>query len=406
MKKFPVCAAFLLFGGILHIHPVDAYSAKVVPTSLIDSVGVEKKDGKRFILHRVDEGQTLFAIARRYGRSVADIRAANPTLKDAVKYAQIVRVPIPDGALSRKEEKVIDKAIRKQEKVEKKEAKLAEKDTSKPVTTKPADKQILKADDPAKAGIHVVEPKQTLYSLASRYGISQADIRRWNNLPGNNVLIGQALIVSEKAYQARMPSTPQPASTTKTPEPVPHRADAEAAPHVAVRPAEPRTSDPRPSTPPETKAEHPRDIASAPKPTDSENRSSAKPAEKAAEKVTEKPTEKVAEKPVEVIESPRPGNDAPMPTRGHRISNSGIAEIIDGNDGSGKYLALHRTAPIGTLVQVRNEFNNQSLWVKVIGRLPDTGVNDKILIKLSKQAFAKLSPEDRRFRAEVSYIVR
>ncbi len=108
--------------------------------------------------------------------------------------------------------------------------------------------------------------------------------------------------------------------------------------------------------------------------------------------------------PIAEVELPHPGNDAPMPTRGRRLSTTGVAEMIEGPDGSGKYLALHRTAPIGTLVQVRNAFNSQSIWVKVIGRLPDTGVNDKILIKLSSQAFAKLSPDDRRFRAEVSYI--
>ena len=62
-----------------------------------DSIGVEKKDGKRFIIHRVDEGQTLYAIARRYGRSVADIKAANPDMKSTVNYAQLVRIPIPDG---------------------------------------------------------------------------------------------------------------------------------------------------------------------------------------------------------------------------------------------------------------------------------------------------------------------
>lgn len=58
---------------------------------------------------------------------MADIKAANPTLTNAVKYAELVRVPIPDGTLSRKEEKVIDKAIKKQEKTEKKEAKVVEK---------------------------------------------------------------------------------------------------------------------------------------------------------------------------------------------------------------------------------------------------------------------------------------
>ncbi len=365
-----------------------------------DSVGVEKKDGKRFILHRVDEGQTLYGIARRYGRSVADIKAANPAMNVAVKYGELVRVPIPDGALDKKAEKTIDKAIRQKAKEEKREAKVAEKAIEKPAKAEKSDTQdARKTDDPARAGIHVVEPRQTLYSLASQYGVSQADLRKWNNLPGNNVLIGQALIVSEKAYQARMPSSPSPAPTPKPADTPTQRSDADAVrPPAPVPPSEPRVTEPRSSTPAESKPDRRADVPSAPvspKPTEPENRTSTKPADK--------PVDKVAE--VEV-ESPRPGNDAPMPTRGRRMSSSGVAEMIEGNDGSGKYLALHRTAPIGTLVQVRNEFNNQSIWVKVIGRLPNTGVNDKILIKLSTQAFAKLSPEDRRFRAEVSYIVR
>lgn len=359
MKKYLVLFTFLLSGVVRAYPPVD-------------SLGIEKKDGKRFILHRVDEGQTLFAIARRYGRSVADIKAANPDMKEAVQYAQIVRVPIPDGALSRKEARTIDKAIRKQEKVEKVQERTAKTtpDKAGPPPAKQAAKETRPADDPAKAGIHVVEPGQTLYSLAIRYGVAQADLRKWNNLPSDNVLIGQALIVSEKAYQARIPASSTPSVAAKTAPPAhpdtPARNQPKVEHPVAKRPDEANT--PKPDSPP-AKSDNP---------------------------TTTKPDEVV-------VETPRPGNDAPMPTRGRRIATSGVAEMIDG-DGSGKYLALHRTAPIGTLVQVRNEFNNQSLWVKVIGRLPDTGVNDKILIKLSAQAFAKLSPEDRRFRAEVSYI--
>jgi rare lipoprotein A (peptidoglycan hydrolase) len=100
----------------------------------------------------------------------------------------------------------------------------------------------------------------------------------------------------------------------------------------------------------------------------------------------------------------RPGANAPLPTSGQRVSETGLAELIDDSQGSAKYLALHRTAPVGTLVLVRNDENNQSIWVKVIGRLPDTGVNDNVLIKLSARAFAKLGTSDRRFRAEVSYV--
>ncbi|GAB2567015.1 LysM peptidoglycan-binding domain-containing protein [Spirosoma areae] len=378
MKKISVPAALFFLSGLVFLFSAQARPNSPVWATVADSIGIEKKDGKRFILHRVDEGQTLYAIARRYGRSVADIKAANPDLKDAVRYDQLVRIPIAEGALSRKEEKAIDKALRKQEKVEKREAKATEK-----VPDKSPDKDSKKTDDPARAGIHVVEAGQTLYSLAGRYGVSPSDLRKWNSLPSNNVLIGQALIVSEKAYQDRTPSVPAVGNMPKPVE-TPNRP-------VSTRPTEPHTSTPRSTTPAEPKPERRSeiDVPNRPTPPVTDNRPSTTP------------------KPAEVeVESPRPGNDAPMPTRGRRISTSGVAEMIDGADGSGKYLALHRTAPIGALVQVRNEFNNQSLWVKVIGRLPNTGVNDKILIKLSTQAFAKLSPEDRRFRAEVSYIVK
>ena len=82
---------------------------------------------------------------------------------------------------------------------------------------------------------------------------------------------------------------------------------------------------------------------------------------------------------------------------------TGIAELIDVPDNSGKFLALHRTAPIGTLVLVKNLTNNQSIWVKVIGRLP--GGDSKVIIKLSPKAFEKLNAVDKRVRAEISYLL-
>jgi LysM repeat protein len=82
---------------------------------------------------------------------------------------------------------------------------------------------------------------------------------------------------------------------------------------------------------------------------------------------------------------------------------NGIAELIDVPDNSGKYLALHKTAPIGTLVLVKNLANNQSIWVKVIGRLPNADA--KLIIKLSPKAFEKLNAVDKRIRAEISYLV-
>ena len=87
-----------------------------------------------------------------------------------------------------------------------------------------------------------------------------------------------------------------------------------------------------------------------------------------------------------------------------KMIETGMAELIDVPDNSGKYLALHKSAPIGTLVLVKNLANGQSIWVKVIGRLPSN--DTKLVIKLSPKAFERLNAVDKRIRAEISYLTK
>lgn len=44
---------------------------------------------------------------------------------------------------------------------------------------------------------HKVEPKEGLYSISKKYGISVNQIKDWNNLSGDNLKIGQELIISK-----------------------------------------------------------------------------------------------------------------------------------------------------------------------------------------------------------------
>ncbi len=87
----------------------------------------------------------------------------------------------------------------------------------------------------------------------------------------------------------------------------------------------------------------------------------------------------------------------------NEVKESGLAELIDGTDGNRKYLALHRSAKVGTILKVRNELNNREVFVRVVGSLPSTGVNDKLIIKISKSAFDRLGGIDARFRVELTY---
>ncbi|MDH4058878.1 MAG: LysM peptidoglycan-binding domain-containing protein, partial [Cyclobacteriaceae bacterium] len=85
------------------------------------------------------------------------------------------------------------------------------------------------------------------------------------------------------------------------------------------------------------------------------------------------------------------------------VKEAGLAELIEGTEGNRKYLALHRTLPVGTIIKVRNEMNNREVFVRIVGQLPDTALTNKLIIKISKSAYDRLGAIDPRFRVEVTY---
>ncbi|MEZ5013954.1 MAG: hypothetical protein R2794_06650 [Chitinophagales bacterium] len=90
----------------------------------------------------------------------------------------------------------------------------------------------------------------------------------------------------------------------------------------------------------------------------------------------------------------------------YQRSEKGVATWIDasGIETSGdRFYALHNTAPIGSIVKVRNMMNNRVIYAKVIGTLSDSEVQEKVLIKLSAGAGERLNVLDSRFVVEISW---
>lgn len=320
---------YIVYLAILAGFLTGAVNARANGVSAVDSIGFEKVGGKIYVLHKVNQGQTMFAVVRQYGTTIQALRDANPGISDAVQLGQTLRVPYTP--------RVSKKEAKKQE-PKKEEAKPVVKD-SKPLPPPPATTTTQAADSKvsvAPNGIHKVEAGQTLYRVAVKYGVLMADIRKWNNLKDDNLTEGQELIVSEKGAEKAKP--------------------------VVV--AEPKKV-----------------VTNVVK--DSVRAKTAVP-----EKVM-KPVEEVA---------------PPKVVTGKRKSESGLAEVIETDESTSKFLALHRNAPIGALVEVLNEYNQEKIIVRVIGRIPETSVNDDIIIKLSSRAFEKVSPNSKRFRAVISYL--
>jgi LysM repeat protein len=42
-----------------------------------------------------------------------------------------------------------------------------------------------------------VQPKESLYGISKKYGVTVDDIKKWNNLTSDNLHIGQQLIISK-----------------------------------------------------------------------------------------------------------------------------------------------------------------------------------------------------------------
>jgi rare lipoprotein A (peptidoglycan hydrolase) len=85
------------------------------------------------------------------------------------------------------------------------------------------------------------------------------------------------------------------------------------------------------------------------------------------------------------------------------VQENGMAASIEGEEDQ-TYLGMHRDIPIGTLVAVRNEMNDQVVFVRIVGKLPDTGINEKVIIRLSQGAVQQLLTIDPKFRVEISYL--
>ncbi len=87
IKRVGFCLVVLglLWGKTAHATPFHS--------SLTDSTRTETKNGQTYVLHKVESGQTLYAVMRKYKTTIKAIKDANPGMKDNLATGQIVRVP-------------------------------------------------------------------------------------------------------------------------------------------------------------------------------------------------------------------------------------------------------------------------------------------------------------------------
>ena len=297
-----------------------------------------------YATHKVVAGETLSSISRKYGVPLKELSELNPAAKSGLKIGQLLRIPNKNTA-----ETTITKTT---------PGKAA---TTKPEPTKP---QPAPAGNAAAASggqeIHKVAPGESLYSIAIKHKVTMAEIRKWNNLKSDALKPGQTLKVSggETAPVVAAPATTPAKIETETDKTVVTKTE------VKTKPGKVKT---------ETKTETVK----------------AEPTKTVTAEENEAEDEKTETSSVESA---------------GKVTETGMAEVIPQVGENDKFLALHKTAPVGSLLQVKNIMNGQIVYVRVIGKLPDTGANEKVIVRISKKAFQRLAAIDNRFRVEVSYM--
>ncbi len=362
-----------------------------------DSIGVERVGDKTFILHKVSPQETLFAISRRYQISVGEIQNANEVLKQGLKIGQTIRIPF-----------------------------------------------VAKSALPEGVQLHKVSPGETLFSISKKYGVTVDSLKKWNNLLGNDLSVGQSITVKELAASpslavAEKPSEPavmeQPKVTPMKDTKAPVKEQSKPIDKTAEEPKK-VTETPKPTSKPSNSAPAVNSAPIAPGDWRSHTVQSGETLFSLASRYETSVEDLIqwngltsnnlrtgqvlkvgrgapAPSTVPVIGTPKvassPGEmsseQAYENTSGgfKNMKETGLAEVIEGTGTHKKYLVLHRTAPVGSIIRVKNEENDMTIFARVVGTLPETGDNSKLVVKLSQAAYDQLKAVNSRFPVEILY---
>jgi LysM repeat protein/ABC-type branched-subunit amino acid transport system substrate-binding protein len=133
-------------------------------------------EGKKYYIHKIEKGQTVYSIATVYGVSKNDLILENPELINGTKEGQEIKIPV------------------------KKESVNSSTTSANGLTFKE----------------HVVAPKQTLYAISKLYNISIEEIIKYNPEVENGLKAGQVLQIVQPATSSPVYQKPALPLTTNT----------------------------------------------------------------------------------------------------------------------------------------------------------------------------------------------
>lgn len=310
---------------------------------MADSIGKEIINGKVHVIHKVGEKETLYGIAKRYGTSVDAVLEQNPTADGGLEVGQILKVPY--------------------------------------VSTQ----KMAKA-----GGKHVVAERETMYAIAKLYGLTVDELKQLNNLNDNSLSVGQELTVKKEGVVVE--TTPIKSFPIQSIKGV-HTVSLKETMFSIAKQYNISIDQLKQWNNLTTNELRLGQTLFVTQPMNSGMQTSM-PDATPSTTIEPKVEPPIVTAPIKISEAYKDGKE---------IKETGLSELIEGTQGNRKYLALHRSAPIGTILKIKNQMNDREVFVRVVGKLPETGLNDKLIIKISKSAYDRLGAIDAKFLVEVTW---
>ncbi|HEY0843324.1 LysM peptidoglycan-binding domain-containing protein [Methylotenera sp.] len=131
------------------------------PLTVIEDQEVEKEaPQKQTITHKVKKGEVMQSIAKYYGVSVKQILAANALRNGKLKTGQVLNIDVTDA----KDNASANKSASKSKIIDKKQT-------------------------------YIVKRGDTLHSIADKFDVAVADLKRWNKKSSSHITPGAKLII-------------------------------------------------------------------------------------------------------------------------------------------------------------------------------------------------------------------
>jgi LysM repeat protein len=353
--------------------------------------------------HEVVKGETLYSISKKYHVTVDAIEKANKAIGGDMKIKPGQTINIPGQAVK------VPTTNDKTATATKTTTKAVTKKASVPVAT---DKKTVLAATPAtdNPSVHTIIKGESLYSLSKMYGVSVAQLRAANNMDENSKLkIGQKLNIPSKNPEAMYKPAPK-----ETKQEVRAEETTISKPYAESKPMQPaRAKDELPNdNPPIEKKEVEAKPITTPVKV-SEEKPTAPP-------VTDRPKEVVKEenvptpKETKTTSADAMANTNVVPTDYVSVYNGyagsskkkvvyrGIGSFLKSENPGNQYLALYNYADMGAILKVTNLMSKQSIYVKVIGKVPAADAQNEIILKVSSEAASQLKVSEDKFLVEVT----